>query len=193
MGRGGPGSDALIVIDAISDFQHEDGAVLARSFAAVAPQLARAIAAAHAGGTPVIYVNDARGHWDGDRRALLERALSGRAPDAVAAVAPEASDRVLYKPRYSAFDSTALVLVLEELQIDRVVLAGTTTEMCVAQTAIQAREHDLAVSVLRDACADLDADDAAIALEYLERVTGSYVVRTEDWIAEHAARRGAGG
>ena len=187
MGRGGPASDALVVVDAISDFRHEDGEVLARSFAAVAPRLAEAIAAARAAGTPVIYVNDARGHWDGDRRALVARALAGRAPDAVAAVAPEPGDRVLYKPRYSAFDSTPLALVLEELEIDRIVLAGTATEMCVAQTAIQAREHGLAVSVLRDACADVDADDAAIALEYLERVTGTFVVRTADWAAEAAA------
>lgn len=188
MGRDGSGSDALVVVDVIGDFQHEDGEALARSFADVAPRLAEAIAAARASGTPVIYVNDARGHWDGDRRALVERALAGRAPHAVAAVAPEDGDRVLYKPRYSAFDSTALTLVLEELGIERVVLAGTATEMCVAQTAIEARERGLAVSVLRDACADVDADDAEIALAYLERVTGSHVVPTSAWITEAAAR-----
>ena len=79
-------------------------------------------------------------------------------------VAPEPGHVLLYKPRYSAFDSTPLVLVLHELGVDRVVLAGTATEMCVAQTAIQGREHLLAVSVLRDACADIDPDDAGIAV-----------------------------
>ena len=159
-------ADALVVVDAISDFRHEDGDDLARAFAAVAPRLAEALAAARTGGTPVIIVNDARGHWDGDRTALVERALAGRAPEAVAAVAPREGDRVLYKPRYSAFDSTPLALVLQELEVERVVLAGTATEMCVAQTAIQAREHGLAVSVLRDACADTNPDDAEIALQY---------------------------
>jgi nicotinamidase-related amidase len=187
MGRGGPGSDALVVVDAISDFRHEDGEVLAQSFTDIAPRLAVAITAARASGTPVIYVNDARGHWDGDRRALVARALAGRAPDAVAAVAPQPGDRVLYKPRYSAFDSTPLALVLEELEIDRIVLAGTATEMCVAQTAIQGRERGLAVSVLRDACADIDEDGAAIAVEYLARVTGSFVVQTSDWTTETTA------
>jgi nicotinamidase-related amidase len=187
MERGGPGSDALVVVDVISDFRHEDGEDLARSFADVAPRLAEALASARASATPVIYVNDARGHWDGDRRALVARALAGRAPDAVAAVAPEDGDRVLYKPRYSAFDSTALALVLEELAVDRIVLAGTATEMCVAQTAIQAREHGLAVSVLRDACADIDPDDADIALAYLARVTGTFVVQTSAWTTETAA------
>src|SRR4051812_22727576 len=124
MGRGGPGADALVVVDALNDFRHEDGELLARSFQAVAPRMAEAIAAARRHDPPVIYVNDARGHWDGDRNALVERALGGRAPDASAAVAPEPDDLVLYKPRYSAFDSTALVLVLQELEIDRVVLVG---------------------------------------------------------------------
>ena len=49
--------------------------------------------------------------------------------------------------------------------------------MCVAQTAIHAREHGLKVTVLRDACADIDPDAAEIALEYLVRVTGSFVER----------------
>ena len=48
--------------------------------------------------------------------------------------------------------------------------------MCVAQTAIAARERGLKVSVLVDACADIDEDNARIALAYLERVVG---VQTE--------------
>jgi nicotinamidase-related amidase len=184
MGCGEPVADALVVVDVLGDFRHEDGERLARSFAAVAPRLAEALAAARAAGTPVVYVNDARGHWDGDRQALVERALAGRAPEAVAAVAPQPGDRLLYKPRYSAFDATPLSLVLQELDVDRLVLAGTATEMCVAQTAIQAREHGFAVTVLRDACANIEVADADIALAYLARVTGSSVVRTADWVAE---------
>jgi nicotinamidase-related amidase len=59
--------------------------------------------------------------------------------------------------------------------------------MCVAQTAIAAREHGLQVTVLHDACASIDADDERTALEYLERVTGSAVVTVDRWREGKAA------
>jgi nicotinamidase-related amidase len=82
------------------------------------------------------------------------------------------------KPRYSAFDLTPLELILGELGITRLLLAGATTEMCVAQTAIAARERELKVTLLLDACAHIDADDARIAVAYLERVVGVRMERS---------------
>ena len=52
-------------------------------------------------------------------------------------------DGFLRKPRYSAFDNTALGIVLEELGVERVLLAGAATEMCIVQSAIDARELGL--------------------------------------------------
>ena len=78
----------------------------------------------------------------------------------------------MIKPRYSAFDLTPLELILSSLEIERILLCGTTTEMCVAQTAIAARERNLKVSIVVDACAHIDEENARIALAYLERVVG---------------------
>jgi nicotinamidase-related amidase len=47
--------------------------------------------------------------------------------------------------------------------------------MCVAQTAIDARELGYKVTVLADACACVDPRLEAVALEYLEAVTGTVV------------------
>jgi nicotinamidase-related amidase len=44
--------------------------------------------------------------------------------------------------------------------------------MCVAQTAIAARERGLKVSIMVDACASVSSEDAEIALEYVSRVAG---------------------
>jgi nicotinamidase-related amidase len=52
---------------------------------------------------------------------------------------------------------------------------GSATEMCVAQTAIDARERGFKVSVLADACVPLERANAEIALRYLENVTGTRV------------------
>ena len=81
----------------------------------------------------------------------------------------------LRKPRYSAFDHTPLAIMLDELEIERVLLAGAATEMCVVQTAIDARELGLKVTILASACASVDPEDEAIALAYAERVAGARV------------------
>ena len=175
--------EALVVLDVINDFEHDDGDRLLASFAARVHALESAIAHARQSGLDVIYVNDAQGRWDGERSLHLERALNGKGGDVVARVAPEPGDRFLFKGAYSAFDGTPLARLLGELGVTRIVLTGAATEMCVAQTAITARETGLQVTVLSDACAAVDPGDERIALAYLERVTGSVILPVESWRA----------
>jgi nicotinamidase-related amidase len=47
-----------------------------------------------------------------------------------------------------------------------------STEGCVAQTAIAAKEEGLKVTVVPAACATVDGELERIALAYLERVVG---------------------
>jgi nicotinamidase-related amidase len=101
----------------------------------------------------------------------------GRGGELVAAVAPRDGDRFVVKPRYSAFDHTPLVLILRELEIERLLLAGTATEACVTQTAIDGRELGFKISVLADACATVDERVEKIALDYLESVVGVRIER----------------
>lgn len=84
----------------------------------------------------------------------------------------------MFKPRYSAFDSTPLEILLEELEVERIVLAGNATEACVTQTAIAARELGFKVTVRADCCATLDPELEDIALHYLERVVGARIARS---------------
>jgi len=166
-------SDVLLLVDVLADFGHDDGARLFASFRRTAPALAEAIAAARAADVPVIYANDDFGTWAGDRDAVLAEARRrAPAPDPLDAVAPAAGDAFVMKPRYSAFDHTPLDLLLRERGAARVLLAGTATEMCVAQTAIDARELGYRATVLVAACASVDDRNAALALEYLERIAG---------------------
>jgi nicotinamidase-related amidase len=178
--RGGV-TEALVVLDVITTFEHEDGDPLLESVRGSVPVLARALAHARER-IAVIYVNDADGDWDGDAPGHIARALAGKGGDVLRDVMPQPGDRVLFKPDYSAFDGTALAHLLGDLGVTRVVLAGAATEMCVAQTGIAARARGCQVTVLRDACATIDLENEQISLAYLEHVTGSVVRDTDDWI-----------
>src|SRR5581483_4727267 len=168
--------DALLVADVFDDFRHEDANALLASFEERMPALVEAIAAARDEGMPVVYVNDQHGRWDGDAPGLV-RAASERAPD-LAPLAPRPGDPFVLKPRYSAFDHTPLVLLLRELDVERIVLVGASTEGCIVQSGIDARELGFKVTILADACATTDPELEEIALRYAAEVGGMRVSAT---------------
>jgi nicotinamidase-related amidase len=57
-----------------------------------------------------------------------EPAADGRGGEIVEPLLPQPGDRVLLEHRYSAFDHTALELLVRSLDLDRVVSVGSATE-----------------------------------------------------------------
>jgi nicotinamidase-related amidase len=167
--------DALLLVDVLNDFEHEDGEKLLESFRSRHDGFVAALERARADGLTVVYANDTYGDWRGNGPALVQRALEGRGGELVEAIAPGEDDCFVVKPRYSAFDHTPLELILREREVERLLLGGMSTEGCVAQTAIDGRELGFKVTVLANACATIDEGIEQVALEYLEQVVGAFV------------------
>jgi nicotinamidase-related amidase len=167
--------DALLVVDVLNDFRHVGGERLVASFEERAEGLRAALAHARASRIPVVYVNDNYGDWSGDRAALVERAARGEGGALVSAIAPRDDEPLIVKPRYSAFDHTPLELLLRELGAERLLLAGGSTEGCIVQTGIDARELGFKVTILTGACMTVDREKESIALRYAESVAGIFL------------------
>lgn len=165
-------NDVLAVLDVLNDFEHDDGDRLLDSFRERLPALRAALEGARAAGTPVVYVNDRGGSWSADRRELLSRAAEGKGARLLSALRPRPHEPLLLKSRYSAFDHTDLELLLGELAAERLVLVGASTEGCVVQTGIDARELRFRVTILTSACATVDPGRERVALRYAEGVAG---------------------
>jgi nicotinamidase-related amidase len=169
---------ALLVVDVINTFTHDDADALLASFRRRLGGMEAALDAARRDGRPVIYANDADDRWDGDAPGHVRDALHrGRGGDVVARIAPAPGDRFFFKLRYSAFDQTPLRQVLASLDVEHILLAGAATEGCVVQTGIDGREQGLKVTILASACATVDEELEELALEYAERVAGIRVER----------------
>jgi nicotinamidase-related amidase len=168
-------SDVLVVIDVLNDFEHEDGDRLLESLRARHDGLVDAVAAARGADVPVVYVNDMLGDWTGDRRTLVDRARNGKGGRLLEDVMPRPTEALLTKPRYSAFDHTALELLLRELDCDRILLVGGSTEACVVQSGIDARELGFKVTIIASACLTIDEEREEIALRYAREVGGIFV------------------
>ena len=66
------------------------------------------------------------------------------------------ADHIVVKTRDSAFHRTHLADWLRERGVDRLVLAGVSTESCIAATAVDAYAHDFELTLVEDATASVE-------------------------------------
>ena len=164
---------ALLLVDVIKDFEHEDGERLLASYRERHSALVQALEQARGAHRPVVYANDSAGAWDSDTPALVRHAVErGRGGNLVAAVAPAPGEAFVLKPRYSGFDATPLESLLRGMDVEELEVAGTATEMCVFQTVTDAIRLGFRPAVRADACATVSEENERLALDYLERVLG---------------------
>ena len=164
-----PSKTALIVVDMLNPYDHDDSEALARSVEQAVPEIERLIGRAADDGVLTIYVNDNHGAWTSDRHGLVEAALDGRYPHLVEPVAPADDATFVVKARHSIFFQTPLEYLLAQEGVDRVVLSGQVTEQCILYSALDAYIRHLDVVVPRDAVAHIHAHLADAALELMER------------------------
>jgi len=146
---------ALLIVDAISDFDFPGGDRLLRAARRVAPRIALLKRRMKGFGAAVVFANDNPGRWRSDFRGLVERCGAEGCPGApiVAALAPEPDDYFVLKPKHSPFFDTPLALLLQDLGVQTLVIAGFAGDGCVLTAAADAHMRDYSVFVPRDAIA----------------------------------------
>ena len=166
-GRAASDGVALVVVDVLNDYEHEDADRLTRSVRAALPSLCALVGNAREHDVLTVYVNDHHGDWSADRERIAQRAGAGAAPDLVEPLAPATDVPFLVKARHSAFYATQLEHLLRERGIRRVMLAGQVTEQCILYSALDAYVREFEVVIPRDAVAHIDEELAAAALRMM--------------------------
>jgi nicotinamidase-related amidase len=162
-------TSAVLVIDMLNPYEHEDADRLVASVRDVLPAIRELLRRAREQDVPIVYVNDNHGDWSACRPELVERALRGRAPELVEPIAPPPDVGFVVKARHSIFYQTQLEYLLRQEEIERVVLVGQVTEQCILYSALDAYVRHFAVAVPRDAVAHIHADLADAALQMMRR------------------------
>jgi nicotinamidase-related amidase len=83
------------------------------------------------------------------------------------ALAPAENEIVITKHRISAFTGTDLTMILRANDLDTLVLFGIATSGVVLSTLLEACDADFRLAVIKDCCADLDADLHGTLMEKL--------------------------
>jgi nicotinamidase-related amidase len=160
---------ALVVVDMLNTYEHEDAEKLTQSVREVLPNIEQLIdRAADADDVEVVYVNDLYGQWNAGRTELLERVMHGRYRDLVEPVAPAEDAIFIVKARHSIFYETPLEYMLRQQGIEKLVLVGQVTEQCILYSALDAYIRHMQVVVPRDAVAHIHEDLADAALRMMQ-------------------------
>jgi nicotinamidase-related amidase len=162
-------STALIVIDMLNPYDHEDAEPLMESVRQAVPSIRELIGEASRTNILTVYVNDNHGDWTAGRRKITRRALAGAAPDLVEPIAPPDHVPFISKARHSVFYETQLEYLLRFQEgIDRLILAGQVTEQCILYSALDAYVRHFEVVVPRTAVAHIHPDLAEASLRMME-------------------------
>jgi nicotinamidase-related amidase len=160
---------ALLVVDMLNPYEHEDAERLAESVGSALPQITGLVERARAEEALVVYVNDNHGDWNTSAEKLVKKALEGRYPALVEPVLPAEDDPFVLKTRHSVFYSSPLEYLLESREIGRIVLSGQVTEQCILYSAVDGYVGHFEVAVARDAVAHIHQHLAEAAFEMMER------------------------
>ena len=160
---------AVIVIDMLNPYDHEDADQLADHVEQAVGPLGELIASAHDAQAHLIYVNDNHGDFGASRQDLVERALGGRRPDLIEPIVPPDHVDFMAKVRHSAFYSTTLDYLLHSRGVETVVLAGQVTEQCILYSALDAYVRHYDVRLPHDAIAGIDDELADAAIKMMQR------------------------
>ena len=159
---------ALIVVDMLNRYDHEDAGDLAASVEEALPQVVELRDRAHASDEVLlVYCNDNFERWDDTRDDLARNALEGERPDLVEPILPPKDVPFLPKQRHSVFYQTPLSHLLNVEEVERLVLVGQVTEQCILYSALDAYLRGFQVVVPPDAVAHIDADLAKASLRMM--------------------------
>ena len=160
---------ALILIDVINDFDFPRADQLLRYALPASRKIATLKERAKRSRIPVIYANDNFGRWRSDFRQQIEHCMAEDRPGRaiVELLKPDEDDYFVLKPMHSAFFSTTLEVLLERLQIQRLVLAGFAADICVLYTANDAYMRDFEVAVPSDCIASETRRQYRFALDHM--------------------------
>ncbi len=187
-----PRTAALIVIDMQHGFIDSSSALCVADAAATVPACSRALDRARELGMPVFhavreYAEDGsdvvavrRAVWAEGGKPVSRACASPRSLAEAEPLAPQPGDRVIVKPRFSAFFGTGLDLVLRRLGVGTVVLVGTTTPNCIRTTCYDALSLDYNVAIVEDCTSSRTPEVQEANIDDM-RCIGAHILTCEEF------------
>ncbi|HDI46043.1 MAG TPA: cysteine hydrolase [Candidatus Omnitrophica bacterium] len=162
---------ALLVIDMLNDFVREEAPLEVSKSREIIPNIKREIDKARQNEIPVIYLCDAHKPDDPEFKIWPPHCVEGtEGADVIEELKPDKDDFIVKKVSYSGFYNTKLEELLKSLGVQKLLLTGIVTNICVLYTGVDALMRGFEVEVIEDCVAGLNEDDHKFALRQLKEI-----------------------
>lgn len=157
---------ALLIVDLLNHFDFDGGEKLLENTRQIIDPVLSLKRRFKERNHPVIYVNDNFGLWHESAEDVITTCLKGAGKEIVERVRPDDDDYFIVKPKHSGFFGTQLEILLKQLRIERLVLTGVASDMCILFTANDAymREYELIIPIDFIAAETKEANDHAVGI-----------------------------
>lgn len=169
---------ALLVIDMTKAFASTEGSVFHPEAASIVQNISEVVDEARSSGVPVIWTVDfhRKDKPDWELKWVRDHGMEGTQDvEFREDLSPNDDEIVLKKRRYSAFFGTDLDLILRDYGIDKLVLTGTKTNVCIRATAQDAFALNYRVFLPRECTSTDDETLQRVNLEDIDNYMGEVV------------------
>ncbi|MDD5823533.1 MAG: cysteine hydrolase [Firmicutes bacterium] len=182
---------AMLIIDMQNAFIEEESPLCIKGAKPTIPACAKALETARERGIPVFYIKrqyredgsdveiTRRKVWE-NGKPLAPGSTGPLSEEFSAELTPKDGDYVIVKPRWSAFFGTELDIMLRGLDVNTVILTGTTTPNCVRTTCYDANSLNYNVVILEDCTSSMTEEIQKANIEDMERM-GAVILQSTDW------------
>ncbi|MFC6284815.1 MULTISPECIES: cysteine hydrolase family protein [Polaromonas] len=164
--------EVLLLVDVINPLNFPGAEDLASPAIEAAKCIRKLKAQLRRQGIPTIYANDNYGVWQSDFKDLIRSCKKSPGPAAklVTLLPPQRGDLTILKPRHSAFLGTPLDLMLDQMGVKTIILAGFATDSCIQLTAMDGFLRGYQIKVPSDCTAAESAQHKKQSLEHMQRI-----------------------
>lgn len=187
-----PNHSALIIVDVQNDYCHKEGSMAKQDLDVsmveeMMPNLKRLISSLKDLDVPIIYVKTI--HEECTDSKTWKKRLKGKGAKDVCRkdtwgaefyqLSPMDNDIIVVKHRYSAFINTRLDSILRTLEIETLLMAGVSTNICVESTARDGFMLDYDILFLSDCTAAFSKEAHDMTLQTIDQFFGSVATSEE--------------
>lgn len=165
---------ALLVIDMLNDFLLDGAPLQVPGGKDVIPCIREQIDKARQNGLPILYPCDAHAQDDPEFKIWPPHAVKGtKGAEIVDELKPASSDIYIPKTKYNSFYRTDLEQRLESLRVEKLIVTGVVTEICILYTSADAIMRGYEVEVPDGCTKSLNEEDGRFALRQIREILQS--------------------
>ncbi|MGC9166185.1 MAG: cysteine hydrolase family protein [Thermoplasmata archaeon] len=170
---------AILIVDMIHEFV--DGKFGSERVKKIVPKVKELIEYGRKMNWTIVYAKDSHEENDPELKVWGKHAMKGSyASEIIDELKPELNDIVIEKRTYSAFYNTELERILKEKNIQKLIVAGVSTDICVLHTVSNAFFAGFETYVVEECTDSIKPKNKEFGLKYMMNMYGTKLIRLKD-------------